>query len=45
VFDPVAAAAFNVTVLEQSDLQQLPVNNVIDALEYVSGIDVRKRGI
>lgn len=43
--DPVAAAAFNVTVLEQSDLQQLPVNNVIDALEYVSGIDVRKRGI
>ncbi len=43
--DPVAAAAFNVTVLEQSDLQNLPVNNVIDALEYVSGIDVRKRGI
>jgi len=43
--DPVAAAAFNVTVLEQSDLQKLPVNNVIDALEYVSGIDVRKRGI
>jgi iron complex outermembrane receptor protein len=43
--DPVAAAAFNVTVLEQADLQLLPVNNVIDALEYVSGIDVRKRGI
>jgi len=43
--DPVAAAAFNVTVLEQSDLQKLPVNNVIDALEYVAGIDVRKRGI
>jgi len=43
--NPVAAAAFNVTVLEQSDLQRLPVNNVIDALEYVSGIDVRKRGI
>lgn len=43
--DPVAAAAFNVTVLEQADLQRLPVNNVIDALEYVSGIDVRKRGI
>lgn len=43
--DPVAAAAFNVTVLEQSDLQLLPVNNIIDALEYVSGIDVRKRGI
>jgi len=43
--DPVAAAAFNVTVLEQSDLQKLPVNNIIDALEYVSGIDVRKRGI
>ncbi len=43
--DPVAAAAFNVTVLEQADLQLLPVNNVIDALEYVAGIDVRKRGI
>ena len=43
--DPVAAAAFNVTVLEQSDLRLLPVNNIIDALEYVSGIDVRKRGI
>ena len=43
--NPVAAAAFNVTVLEQSDLQKLPVNNVIDALEYVAGIDVRKRGI
>lgn len=43
--NPVTAAAFNVTVLEQSDLQKLPVNNVIDALEYVSGIDVRKRGI
>lgn len=43
--DPVAAAAFNVTVLEQADLQKLPVNNVVDALAYVSGIDVRKRGI
>ena len=43
--NPVSAAAFNVTVLEQADLQKLPVNNVIDALEYVSGIDVRKRGI
>ncbi|MGK0248683.1 MAG: vitamin B12 transporter [Oleispira sp.] len=43
--DPVSGAAFNVTVLEQADLQKLPVNNVIDALEYVSGIDVRKRGI
>ncbi|HCM04562.1 MAG TPA: hypothetical protein DIC30_01000, partial [Oceanospirillales bacterium] len=43
--DPVSAAAFNVTVLEQADLQKLPVNNVIDALEYVAGIDVRKRGI
>lgn len=43
--NPIAAAAFNVTVLEYDDLQQLPVNNVIDALEYVAGIDVRKRGI
>jgi vitamin B12 transporter len=43
--NPVSAAAFNVTVLEQADLKKLPVNNVIDALEYVSGIDVRKRGI
>jgi vitamin B12 transporter len=43
--NPVSGAAFNVTVLEQADLQKLPVNNVIDALEYVSGIDVRKRGI
>lgn len=43
--DPVAAAAFNVTVLEQAELQELPVSNVIDALEYISGIDVRKRGI
>ena len=43
--DPVAAAAFNVTVLERADLELLPVNNVIDALEYVSGLDVRQRGI
>lgn len=43
--NPVSAAAFNVTVLEQADLQKLPVNNVVDALEYVSGIDVRRRGI
>lgn len=43
--NPVSAAAFNVTVLEQADLQKLPVNNIVDALEYVSGIDVRKRGI
>lgn len=43
--NPVSAAAFNVTVLEQADLQRLPVNNVVDALEYVSGIDARKRGI
>ena len=43
--NPISAAAFNVTVLEQADLQRLPVNNVVDALEYVSGIDVRKRGI
>lgn len=43
--NPVSAAAFNVTVLEQADLQKLPVNNVVDALEYVAGIDVRKRGI
>ncbi len=43
--NPVSAAAFNVTVLEQADLKKLPVNNVIDALEYVAGIDVRKRGI
>lgn len=43
--NPVSAAAFNVTVLEQADLRKLPVNNIIDALEYVSGIDVRKRGI
>jgi vitamin B12 transporter len=43
--DPVAAAAFNVTILERADLELLPVNNVIDALEYVSGLDVRQRGI
>jgi vitamin B12 transporter len=43
--DPVAAAAFNVTILERADLELLPVNTVIDALEYVSGLDVRQRGI
>lgn len=43
--DPVASAAFNVTVLERADLELLPVNTVIDALEYVSGLDVRQRGI
>ncbi|MBL4798830.1 MAG: TonB-dependent receptor [Oleispira sp.] len=43
--DPVAAAAFNVTVLERADLELLPVNTVIGALEYVSGLDVRQRGL
>jgi vitamin B12 transporter len=43
--DSVASAAFNVTVLEREDLELLPVNTVMDALEYVSGLDVRQRGI
>lgn len=42
--DPVQAAAFNVTIIEQTELEQLPVNNLIEALEYVAGIDVRQRG-
>ena len=42
--DPVQAAAFNVTIIERADLELLPVNNLIEALEYVSGIDVRQRG-
>ena len=43
--DSVSSAAFNVTVLERTDLDLLPVNTVIDALEYVSGLDVRQRGM
>lgn len=42
--DPVSAAAFNVSIIERADLNALPVNNLIEALEYVSGIDVRQRG-
>jgi len=43
--DSVSSAAFNVTVLERADLDILPVSTVIDALEYVSGLDVRQRGM
>ena len=43
--DSVSSAAFNVTVLERTDLDLLPVNTVIDALEYVSGLDARQRGM
>ncbi len=43
--DSVSSAAFNVTVLERTDLDLLPINSVIGALEYVSGLDVRQRGM
>ena len=36
--------AFNVDVIDASDLAVLPVTNLADALEWVSGLDVRQRG-
>ena len=39
-----AEQAFNVDVLDASDLALLPVSNLADALEWVSGLDVRQRG-
>ncbi|MAK92754.1 MAG: hypothetical protein CMI13_16165 [Oleibacter sp.] len=45
LFDqPVAEQAFAVDVLERSDIDLLPVTNIADALEWVSGLDVRQRG-
>ena len=41
---PVAEQAFAVDVLERSDIELLPVSSVADALEWVSGLDVRQRG-
>lgn len=40
----VAEQAFAVEVLDRSDIELLPVQNVMDALEWVSGVDVRQRG-
>ncbi len=39
-----AEQAFNVDVLDASALAALPVSNLADALEWVSGLDVRQRG-
>ena len=41
---PIAAQAYSVEVLTQSDLQLLPVTTIADALEWVAGLDVRQRG-
>lgn len=40
----VAEQAFAVEVLDRNDIALLPVQNISDALEWVSGIDVRQRG-
>ena len=40
----IAEQAFAVEVLERADIELLPVQNINDALEWVSGIDVRQRG-
>src|SRR5690554_7237575 len=40
----VAEQAFAVEVLDRSDIELLPVQNVMAALEWVSGVDVRQRG-
>src|SRR5690554_2576907 len=40
----VAEQAFAVEVLDRSDIELLTVQNVMDALEWVSGVDVRQRG-
>lgn len=40
----VAEQAFAVEVLDRTDIKLLPVQNISDALEWVSGIDVRQRG-
>jgi len=37
-------AARMVTVLEQSDIQQAPVQSINDLLKYAVGVDVRQRG-
>ena len=39
-----AEQAFNVEVFSASDIALLPVSNLADALEWVSGLDVRQRG-
>ncbi|WP_430462502.1 TonB-dependent receptor plug domain-containing protein [Thalassolituus sp. LLYu03] len=41
---PVAEQAFAVEVLDKADIELLPVNTLADALEWVSGLDVRQRG-
>jgi len=41
---PFTAASRSIEVLEKTDLQQLPVQSVADALGYVAGVDVRRRG-
>ncbi|MCA6062317.1 TonB-dependent receptor plug domain-containing protein [Thalassolituus marinus] len=40
----IAEQAFAVEVLDRSDIELLPVSNIADALEWVSGLDVRQRG-
>ena len=40
----IAEQAFAVEVLERSDIDLLPVTNIADALEWVTGLDVRQRG-
>src|SRR5690606_14712771 len=40
----IAEQAFAVEVLERSDIELLPVTNIADALEWVTGLDVRQRG-
>ena len=41
---PVAGQAFAVEVLDRRDIELLPVTNIADTLEWVSGLDVRQRG-
>lgn len=39
-----ALAPFSIAVIEASDIKQLPIRAVSDALAYVQGVDLRRRG-
>ncbi|MCK9173509.1 MAG: TonB-dependent receptor [Desulfuromonas thiophila] len=41
---PLQEAAQTVTILERADLERLPGGSLFDALEQVSGVDLRQRG-
>lgn len=41
---PIAEQAYAVEVLDREDLAMLPISTVAEALEWVTGVDVRQRG-